>query len=753
MYRWNHPAERPSEIRSLAESAKLLSEWPRTCERLHGSRCHVSPLASRPSLHVPDWVIDTQEGCIAPGNSVDKYLALSYVWSSPRDSSLEEGADRLLLRRDTLKDFQTPGFLASPSILNRIPKIIKDALALVRESGHRYLWVDCLCIIQHDETTSNKVALFPEIYSGAYLTIIAASELDGFQGRAISMPYSTTKRAVWLHAGLLNSHWATRGWTFQEQLLSKRSVIFLEREVFWDCQLSVWWVEDAPTTSAEDAEGPYHPADRLDEEPDRDLSHELSTISTPDFPLYQELICRYNHRNLTYAQDALRAFSGVLTAFARGFPGGFISGLPALFLDSVLLWQPFLKAKRRVVDLSSQSLAPNSPLPSWSWIGWQCLIDPKSLQSCLDYKVDTCSSTGKFKEPSSWRVTKPVEWRTFDGNNDGVHESVDEPSLLESYKTYRGRSDAVGLPNGWTSKQELEFESSSGPRPQGKLVTYFLHESQPDTFYRYPLPMWDSSISSANPHLRNVPFLSCTTTAARFRVRRTLTPRKVLKAVRAKHRKSGGLCASIFQTNVYERTPIMEDLCCVVTLEDEEGAWACSMKLMDGSPALDARQTVELIAISRGSCSYLEAASTYEVTVDRLGCHTFNSKGRLHYHFDSSSGGFQTEIQPRTDETVVLDMNTHLGPNLEDWTCGSDIPLSGVVAENRQSGRDLGPLFPPDDGGRLCLPGDWRNMAYEFYNVLWVETVDNISYRRAAGRVPKEIWEKSCGEEKTIILG
>lgn len=691
------------------------------------------------------------------GNSVGKYLALSYVWSSPLDSSLEEGADRLLLRRDTLMDFQTPGFLASTSILNRIPKIIKECMTLVRESGHRYLWVDCLCIIQHDETTSDKVALFPEIYSGAYLTIIAASELGGFQGRAMFRTYSTRKCTALLHAGLLNSHWATRGWTFQEQLLSKRSIIFLDEDVFWDCQLSVWWLEDGTTTSAEDAEDPYHPAYRLDGETDRYLAHKLSTISTPDFSLYQELICRYNHRDLTYAQDALRTFSGVLAAFARGFPGGFISGLPALFFDSVLLWQPFRKAKRRVVDVSFQNLAPNSPLPSWSWIGWQCLIDPESLQSCLDYKVDICSRSGEFEEPGSWRVIKSVEWRTFDGTNDGVHEDVDEPRWLEIYKTYRGRFDAVGLPDGWTSKQDFEthsvYESKSGIQPPEKPVTYFFHKSQLDTFYRYPLPMEGSAVSSANSTLRNVPFLSCITTAAKFRVRRTLTPREVLQPLEYLCTQGAPLYPSIFKTNIYKRAPAIYDLCCVITLEDKEGTWACSMKVMDGSPELDAGQTVELIAISRGSCSYLEAASTYEATVDRLGCLTFNSMGRLHYHFDSSSGGFMPETQPRINETVVLDPNAYLGPMLRDSQCESGIPLSKVFAENRQSGRDLGPLCLQDDGGRLLLPGDWRTKVYEFYNVMWVETIDNILYRRAVGRVPKDIWEKNCGQEKTIILG
>ena len=90
------------------------------------------------------------------------------------------------------------------------------------------------------------------------------------------------------------------------------------------------------------------------------LLQSLATPSIPNFRLYMELICRYNHRDLTYAQDALPAISGVLDALTCGFPGGFISGLPALFLDSALLWQPLLKAERRV--RSDKKSGPSPPL-------------------------------------------------------------------------------------------------------------------------------------------------------------------------------------------------------------------------------------------------------------------------------------------------------------------------------------------------------------------------------------------------------
>jgi len=42
---------------------------------------------------------------------------------------------------------------------------------------------------------------------------------------------------------------------------------------------------------------------------------------------------------------------------------------------------------------------------------------------------------------------------------------------------------------------------------------------------------------------------------------------------------------------------------------------------------------------------------------------------------------------------------------------------------------------------------------YHFYNVLWIERKGEIVYRKAAGRVPKVVWEANCTEPVRIILG
>jgi len=42
---------------------------------------------------------------------------------------------------------------------------------------------------------------------------------------------------------------------------------------------------------------------------------------------------------------------------------------------------------------------------------------------------------------------------------------------------------------------------------------------------------------------------------------------------------------------------------------------------------------------------------------------------------------------------------------------------------------------------------------YQFYNVLWVEWVDVVAYRKGVGRVMKEVWEGEEREEIDFVLG
>lgn len=640
--------------RSLQRCAETVSRWERKCSELHGHKCQPSIQSTdRPLGHTLDWVIDTDQGCIVRGNSVDKYVALSYAWNSPVDSSGQTTTDSLLLQRDTLEQLQRPGFLSSESAWERLPQVIQHSIQLVIQTGARYLWVDCLCIVQNDEGTSAQVALFPRIYSGAYFTIIAAAEKNGLYGSVAEVQSPVQENtADDLHGRLLATHWATRGWTFQEHVFSKRSIVFLDTVIFWDCQRSVWWSENQSSLQLATECESQGITSRLDEEThdmEGNLPRQLTSFFAPNLALYRELVCRYNHRDLTQPQNALPAFSGVLDEF---FHDAFISGLPTLILDSLLLWQPFRKATRRIAAPSAQCLATESPLPSWSWIGWQCLVDPGSLRSDLDSQVDR-------------------------------------------------------------------------------------------SFCHYSSPMNDNV--STNAGSSSTSFLSKTTTCAELRVRRTLIP---CSRIKPRVEFQSALSVSVFNTSLYKADPEANVLCPVATLEDKRGRWAGVMRLMDDDTTVGSAQAIELVAISRGSCSYWNAASSYEATVDRLGCYKFEPLNGDHYHFECPDSG---PLDAKACKKI-------LDGSKRETRMPLPITPSPVFFENRLSGRDQGPLLPLDEydshsGREEELPDAWRKTPYEFYNVLWVETKGNVKYRKAAGWVSKDVWEETCGELEAIVLG
>lgn len=732
-----------------------LEGWIQRCNTNHSDNCQVDPIAGRLPHHIPDWVVDTEDGCIIRGCSVQRYAALSYVWTpAAKDGGAggTEAEDRLVLQKDNLPDFCRRGFLRS-RVLRRMPVVIQDAINFVQLSGFRYLWVDSLCIVQHEETTRDRVGLMNEIYSGAYFTIIAATSSTGLYGSKnhddenLSPSYAWMQPARYLHNKLLCSHWASRGWTFQEHLLSKRSIVFLDDVCFWDCEHEVQWPgssmhEDTDSSVQMDAfcharqptSTNYNPFERAAlDRVDRKLfssgeSQDSASLSTiPDFGFYIELVCRYNNRDLTYDQDVLPAFSGVLEALlTRGFRGGFICGLPALLLDSALLWQPLLKARRRSPVGTATKIAPLAPLPSWSWAGWQCLVDPNSLRNGLDYMdwefSDYRRAHSKTREVS-WRTWNSVDWSTL--SDDLSINAVDEPAVLELFKAAWEEPNHEYPPTVWSRD----------------VTGDFIHARGPTVVDRYPLPIQNTV--SATVAERNISLLFCTTKTATLRVRRLLVPYdKVVRSAAKKPTRLRGASAlhtSVFKTDIYNFKPQLHTLCPVITLEDKEGRWAGAMKVMDNEVTVQSGSELKMIAISTGSALQRDVAGSYPEMIDSRG-QWCTGRSREDYLFRPQgwrdgldNGGQKRQFSTAMDTQQSLDAGIDLGPF---------VPRRSPVVPNR--GAAVGPTSPagPDQPER-----------YHFYNVLWVETIEGVMYRKAAGRVPKEVWELNCGEPTEIVLG
>ncbi|KAE9377360.1 HET-domain-containing protein [Stipitochalara longipes BDJ] len=431
----------------------LLGRWLKDCELNHGVGCNGSHYYrgkhSDADIHLV--FIDVIDNCLVPATSVVKYFTLSYVWGTVEMSST--------LLANYASRCQKGG------LPEQLPHTIADAIALVRALGERYLWVDALCIVQDDlENKMRDIARMDIIYSRAFATLVALRGASADAGLPGIRPGTRNPQAVEplvvdagnkdldcnpdpnpdhelakgkekengkvtlhlvatptpLHLALETSRWETRGWTFQERLLSRRCLYFADRYVYFQCSHHVlsecgingpvrakqkFWDLDtsakAITTSLD------NPLSDLHHDGLTDLTPELRQAKT--FAAYVKLVEKYTTRELSHGGDIINAFLGTFAVLNASFQSEIFCGLPAAALDLALLWAPAGKLSRRGSELgliTSQNLEGRPALnhllltnrgtvqqvwgppaqqdfdetvdrrfPSWSWVGWTGAVE------------------------------------------------------------------------------------------------------------------------------------------------------------------------------------------------------------------------------------------------------------------------------------------------------------------------------------------------------------------------------------------
>ena len=88
----------------------------------------------------------------------------------------------------------------------------------------------------------------------------------------------------------------------------------------------------------------------------------------PDLDGYMKSVELFNARKLTHDEDVLDAFAGVQNLHSPGFSGKMLWGIPEVFFDHCILWQPSKPLRRRKLQCQVRKY---KELPSWSWVGWE----------------------------------------------------------------------------------------------------------------------------------------------------------------------------------------------------------------------------------------------------------------------------------------------------------------------------------------------------------------------------------------------
>lgn len=269
-------------------------------------------------------------------------------------------------------------------------------MGFVQKVGLRFLWVDALCIIQDDESEKARLVHgMDRVYENAVLTIIATTGEDADAGLPGIWPrrreiapsvISTSGLRLQVAAArcslverVRHSYWNTRGWTFQEQSLSRRCVYFTPHEVFFVCEKSKWRegyiLENIPSKDFAAFGRPFWNSNKTD--PDSSPSVFITSAEELGFEEYMSAVQAYSRRNLLFTIDVLNAFAGCYNKFCPDADISAMQGLPTSMFPGVLLWYPGKGCMRRVDEITNDS----PTFPSWSWTSWQGPIEFLQKQS------------------------------------------------------------------------------------------------------------------------------------------------------------------------------------------------------------------------------------------------------------------------------------------------------------------------------------------------------------------------------------
>ena len=396
----------------------LLKGWLERCSKWHEGHCD-RDIRTVDSLPLNLRLIDVNHRCvvkIAKGEVPD-YVALSYMWGSQAMKE-ETGMTPAILLRNNIRvnesgDEETP-------LRKDLPKTLEDAITLTRTLGYRYLWNDALCIIQ-DNPSEEKIPDLTNmklIYSSSSLTIAAAAGAHadyGIPGVGVHRrvhQFSEVVHGLRLatmfpsFTDLENSSsllWNTRGWTFQEKLLSKRLLLFTDYQVYFKCSESIWTEEvnletERLSKSVEGRRAKYvwdpgrarHVPDYRALEMQRLYNAHLKIEDEWNylggFMDYASAVEEYSKRQLTDPKDTLFAISGILETL-QDVTGRFILGLPKKHFLESLLWYPDIGC----VQTHNAAME----LPSWAW-GSCTFTKGTCRDSCIigiEYRPDRIGQT------------------------------------------------------------------------------------------------------------------------------------------------------------------------------------------------------------------------------------------------------------------------------------------------------------------------------------------------------------------------
>lgn len=431
----------------------IARDWLHFCQSHHQGRCQ-RPLvtAELPGFQLIDCA--TTPPRVVPASITQDYVALSYV--------------------------------AGKDVAEPWPRVVRDAIAVTKDLGLGYLWVDRLCIdSSRPQEKAQQIARMDDVFEGAVLTIIAAHGDDAMQGlpgvgstpRPPQPKYRLSSSGVTLVSSLEDpqlsieeSTWYTRGWTYQEGLLARRRLVFTKQQMYWECDGMVCpetlvlpldhyhdplqqrmcdFVRPGLFNGTASVDGTWRAWKKLpkpDEEP--------SIMSV--FRAADQHIVNYSKRHLSNDEDTLTAFKGISRHLDRTLGRGrlgHVVGIPVWLSSAGDGGSPRPGRTKELFALATSfwhhksggaGASRRRHLPSWTWAGWRgpvelfssiVVADPDGCgkdRKLLNHHYVSATQLARSEQPSpSWTYSPNLVVLGPDGNVAYDFFSQTAPHLMQ----------------------------------------------------------------------------------------------------------------------------------------------------------------------------------------------------------------------------------------------------------------------------------------------------------------------------------
>ncbi|KAF2006123.1 HET-domain-containing protein, partial [Amniculicola lignicola CBS 123094] len=290
---------------------------------------------------------------------VGRYACLSHRWG-------DLGASELL---ETDWGNYEDHLKAIP--IQSLPLTFQQAIASSRQLGLQFLWIDSLCIIQHDDADWRAEAVKMGSYCGNACITLAASWSPGPAWGCFT--YAEPEfigRQLYVQGGCIvhvrriiphGSRWPLlkRGWIYQERLLSPRVLHFGQLELAWECYTC---------TACECTQ-----SDNLHTTLSNKIEHSQMMGRTTPMEVYRNawrnMIQEYSQLKFTFVKDKFPALAGLAKQMQKYRQSDYYAGLWVDSFIGDLLWEAQNRLSEQV-----QPRELDNKAPTWSWASAKAII-------------------------------------------------------------------------------------------------------------------------------------------------------------------------------------------------------------------------------------------------------------------------------------------------------------------------------------------------------------------------------------------